>query len=177
MLYLSGSTRVLGSPHTKPIHKVRISVLHADTGRTIGLFSYAAMYNVTQYLSLHIRVDMNKYPNLAKVPWYQAILEEGDCLYVPYLWLHHVRFLVCLMTMIYYLVMMSSFFRYRPLVGTWVLMYGGHHFSKSVYCSSHGHSFSSLNFRFNVEDCTNEEELPDFSPLGDFSLHPELQVK
>ena len=36
------------------------------------------------------RVDMNKYPNLAKVPWYQAILEEGDCLYVPYLWLHHV---------------------------------------------------------------------------------------
>ena len=38
-------------------------------------------------------------------------------------------------------------------------------------------SFNLLNFRFDAEDCTNEEELPDFSPLSDFSLHPELQVK
>ena len=38
-------------------------------------------------------------------------------------------------------------------------------------------SFNLPNFRFNAEDCTNEEELPDFSPLSDFSLHPELQVK
>ena len=37
--------------------------------------------------------------------------------------------------------------------------------------------YSLLYFRFDANDCANEEELPDFSSLGDFSLHPELQVK
>ena len=31
--------------------------------------------------------------------------------------------------------------------------------------------------RFSAEDCTDKEGLPNFSPHGDFSLHPELQVK
>ena len=33
---------------------------------------------------------MTVYPNLAKVPWYKVTVNEGDCLYLPYQWLHHV---------------------------------------------------------------------------------------
>ena len=36
------------------------------------------------------RVDMTVYPNLAKVPWYKVTVNEGDCLYLPYQWLHNV---------------------------------------------------------------------------------------
>ena len=34
---------------------------------------------------------MNRYPGLAKVPWYKAVIEPGDCLYLPYEWIHQVR--------------------------------------------------------------------------------------
>ena len=31
-------------------------------------------------------MDFTKYPGLAKVDYYEAIMEEGDCLYIPYQW-------------------------------------------------------------------------------------------
>ena len=34
---------------------------------------------------------MIKYPNISSIPWYKAVVNEGDCLYLPYLWIHHVR--------------------------------------------------------------------------------------
>ena len=34
---------------------------------------------------------MTAYPNLTSVPWYKVVVEEGDCLYLPYSWIHHVR--------------------------------------------------------------------------------------
>jgi lysine-specific demethylase 8 len=37
------------------------------------------------------RVDLEKYPGLVGVPWYEAVVYKGDCLYLPYLWLHQVR--------------------------------------------------------------------------------------
>ena len=62
-----------------------------------------------------------------------------------------------------------------------MLMCGGPRFSKNiVYIFSTGiqeFDLILLGIRFNADDCANEEELPDFSSLGDFSLHPELQVK
>lgn len=36
-------------------------------------------------------VDMTKYSGLSKVPWYNVSVEAGDCLYLPYQWLHQVR--------------------------------------------------------------------------------------
>ena len=35
---------------------------------------------------------MNKYPGLAEVPWYEVIIEAGDCLYLPFKWIHHVSY-------------------------------------------------------------------------------------
>lgn len=37
-----------------------------------------------------VRVDMTVYPELSRVPWFRAMVQEGDCLYLPYLWLHNV---------------------------------------------------------------------------------------
>ena len=28
-------------------------------------------------------VDLNKYPGLAKAPWWEAKMEAGDCLFIP----------------------------------------------------------------------------------------------
>ncbi len=28
-------------------------------------------------------VDMDKYPNLRDVPWWSAVMEKGDCLFIP----------------------------------------------------------------------------------------------
>ena len=36
-------------------------------------------------------VNMTAYPNMVDVPWYKAVLNPGDCLYIPYHWIHHVR--------------------------------------------------------------------------------------
>ena len=36
-------------------------------------------------------VDMIKYPNVSTIPWYKAVVNQGDCLYLPYHWIHHVR--------------------------------------------------------------------------------------
>ena len=45
-----------------------------------------------------------------------------------------------------------------------------------VKVNKHGYILY-LSLRFNAEDCTDEEGLPNFSSLTDYSLHPELQVK
>ena len=37
------------------------------------------------------KVDLEKYPGLADVPWYKATMEPGDCLFIPYRWFHQVR--------------------------------------------------------------------------------------
>ncbi|XP_035668201.1 bifunctional peptidase and arginyl-hydroxylase JMJD5-like isoform X1 [Branchiostoma floridae] len=37
------------------------------------------------------KVDLHKYPGLKDVPWYNATMEAGDCLFIPYKWFHHVR--------------------------------------------------------------------------------------
>ena len=34
---------------------------------------------------------MIKYPNVSTIPWYKAVVNQGDCLYLPYHWIHHVR--------------------------------------------------------------------------------------
>lgn len=33
---------------------------------------------------------MTLYPELSKIPWLYAEVLEGDCLYLPYEWLHNV---------------------------------------------------------------------------------------
>lgn len=35
-------------------------------------------------------VDMYKFPNINKIPWYQVNLTKGDCFYIPYHWFHQV---------------------------------------------------------------------------------------
>eukprot|EP00794_Sanderia_malayensis_P012097 gene12097-13347_t len=37
------------------------------------------------------KVDMNKYPNHAKVPWTWATLYPGDCIFIPSVYIHQVR--------------------------------------------------------------------------------------
>ena len=36
------------------------------------------------------RVNMTTYPGLVDVPWYKTVLQQGDCLYLPYKWVHQV---------------------------------------------------------------------------------------
>ncbi|XP_052244595.1 tRNA wybutosine-synthesizing protein 5-like [Dreissena polymorpha] len=36
-------------------------------------------------------VDYTKYPGMAKVEFYHVNVSAGDCLYIPYLWVHQVR--------------------------------------------------------------------------------------
>ena len=33
---------------------------------------------------------MLAYPGMASVPWHSAVVRAGDCLYLPYEWIHHV---------------------------------------------------------------------------------------
>ena len=43
------------------------------------------------YYNLDVEeVNMTAYPNMVDVPWYKAVLNPGDCLYLPYNWIHHV---------------------------------------------------------------------------------------
>ena len=42
------------------------------------------------------KVNMTQYPKMADVPWYRAIINKGDCMYLPFHWIHHVS-IVCAM--------------------------------------------------------------------------------
>ena len=43
------------------------------------------------YFNLDVeKVNMTAYPGMADVPWYKTVLQEGDCLYIAYKWVHHV---------------------------------------------------------------------------------------
>jgi len=33
---------------------------------------------------------MTSHPGMMEVPWYYVKVEPGDCLYIPYDWIHHV---------------------------------------------------------------------------------------
>ena len=35
-------------------------------------------------------VDLVKYPGFSEVPWWEAQMEAGDCLYIPIFWHHQV---------------------------------------------------------------------------------------
>ncbi|XP_022247962.1 lysine-specific demethylase 8-like isoform X2 [Limulus polyphemus] len=37
------------------------------------------------------KVDMYRYPGLQDVPWYNVTINPGDCIFIPYMWFHHVR--------------------------------------------------------------------------------------
>lgn len=55
---------------------------------------YQELVNVTErgYSQVDVdRVDLFKYPGLHNIEHHFAFLEPGDCLYVPFLWVHHVR--------------------------------------------------------------------------------------
>ncbi|CAH3016527.1 unnamed protein product [Porites evermanni] len=55
---------------------------------------YQDLVNVTErgYSDVDVdRVDLYKYPGLYEIEHHFAFIEPGDCLYVPFLWVHHVR--------------------------------------------------------------------------------------
>ncbi|KAK2159673.1 hypothetical protein LSH36_148g02021 [Paralvinella palmiformis] len=35
-------------------------------------------------------VDLNKFPSLGQAPWWKAVVEAGDCIFIPYRWYHSV---------------------------------------------------------------------------------------
>ena len=35
-------------------------------------------------------VDLEKYPRIIDAPYYEANVEEGDCVYIPQMWWHQV---------------------------------------------------------------------------------------
>ncbi|KAK6187487.1 hypothetical protein SNE40_005500 [Patella caerulea] len=44
------------------------------------------------YSSIDVdKMDYTKYPTLAKIEYIHAHMEPGDCLYIPYKWIHQVR--------------------------------------------------------------------------------------
>lgn len=50
------------------------------------------LYNQDYVFGINVdKVDLQRYPNVANVPWYKAVVDEGDCLYVPFHWIHQVR--------------------------------------------------------------------------------------
>jgi len=75
------------------------SVLHFDNSENINcLFDgskeltmshkrFEDMYEFIEggYSKVDVdKVDLKKFPNLARVPWHYAKMEAGDCLYIPY---------------------------------------------------------------------------------------------
>lgn len=70
---LSGSKTFLLSDKT---HSEKIIFDHPEDG----------------YSSLNVdEVDLCQYPEINAVPWYNVSLNEGDCLYIPYMWFHQVN--------------------------------------------------------------------------------------
>lgn len=56
--------------------------------------AYQEQVNVTErgYSEVDVdRVDLLKYPGLHGIEHHFAFIEPGDCLYVPFLWVHYVR--------------------------------------------------------------------------------------
>ena len=50
------------------------------------------LYNQGYVYGINVdKVDLKRYPNVANVPWYKAVVDEGDCLYLPFHWIHQVR--------------------------------------------------------------------------------------
>jgi lysine-specific demethylase 8 len=44
------------------------------------------------YYNLDVEaVNMTAYPKMVDVPWYKAVLSPGDCMYLPFHWIHHVH--------------------------------------------------------------------------------------
>ena len=93
MWFSSGGTKsVLHSDTFENFHCVisgtKVFVMiEAKYSRDIG-----PEHESTGYYMLDVdAVDMAKYGGLSKVPWYNVSVEAGDCLYLPYKWLHQVR--------------------------------------------------------------------------------------
>jgi lysine-specific demethylase 8 len=83
------------------------------------------------------QVDMLAHPELVSVPWHQAVVRTGDCLYLPHQWIHHVR----------------------------------------SHDRNLGVNLWWTRFQYDPEDCSRRTDLPDFAPLSDHGLFPELQLK
>lgn len=50
------------------------------------------LYGDEEYSNVDVDcVDMYKYPGLQQIPWYNISLVAGDCLFIPYMWIHQVR--------------------------------------------------------------------------------------
>lgn len=50
------------------------------------------LYNPNYAFDINVdKVDLERYPNVSNVPWYRAVVDEGDCLYLPFHWMHQVR--------------------------------------------------------------------------------------
>jgi lysine-specific demethylase 8 len=81
------------------------------------------------------QVDMLSHPGLASVPWHQAVVWPGDCLFLPHAWVHHVRS-------------------------------HGRNFGVNLWWST---------FQYDPAGCGGE--LPEFAPLAEYGLVPELQLK
>jgi len=59
-----------------------------DVDKYVNFF-FNFIDNHTNYYLIK-RVNMTAYPNLAKIPWYLATLKAGDCLFLPFSWVHYV---------------------------------------------------------------------------------------
>ena len=47
------------------------------------------------YYNLDVEaVNMTAYPKMVDVPWYKAVLSPGDCMYIPFQWIHHVCYVL-----------------------------------------------------------------------------------
>ena len=137
-------------------------------------------------------VNMTARPGLAEVPWHKATVNEGDCLYLPYEWLHQVGFgwpagqVVCCVC-----DDDSLSCRFDPTTGTLVSMCGGFHLSMYMYMYEGLIIARYLNLynwdiyppslthktSFNADECSPSHDIPDFAPIGDFQVVPEMQLK
>ena len=54
--------------------------------------SHEWLYNLDYVFGINVdKVDLKRYLNEANVPRYKAVVDEGDCLYLPFHWTHQVR--------------------------------------------------------------------------------------